>query len=191
MTRRHPAFTLIELLVVLGVIVLLASILFPVLMRSKMQAKITTSLSQLKQLHTAVSLYRADLGIDAGYGSPSIMGLPMPPLLPKLQAFGYSDQLIISPCPMHPDLAPPGSDPVIEPAYAFYRDWEKLSRQYLEAMPLFFDPNCNDHDIRLQNELAAKRGNAVRLDGSAFSRVAAGNLFSPMFYLDSSQKQGE
>lgn len=54
------AFTLIELLVVIAIIAILAAILFPVFAQAKQAAKKTTSLSNIKQLALAASMYAND-----------------------------------------------------------------------------------------------------------------------------------
>jgi len=58
--RRHPnnGFTLIELLVVIAIIAILAAILFPVFMKAKQSAQQSQCANNLKQLSTAVLLYR-------------------------------------------------------------------------------------------------------------------------------------
>ena len=59
MTHRR-AFTLIELLVVIAIIAILAAILFPVFAQAKEAAKKTTSLSNFKQMGTALQVYLPD-----------------------------------------------------------------------------------------------------------------------------------
>ena len=54
------AFTLIELLVVIAIIAILAAILFPVFAQAKEAAKKSQSLSNVKQIGTAMNLYMAD-----------------------------------------------------------------------------------------------------------------------------------
>lgn len=54
---RRKAFTLIELLVVIAIIAILASILFPVFAQAKNAAKKTASLSQVKQVSLATTMY--------------------------------------------------------------------------------------------------------------------------------------
>ncbi len=54
------AFTLIELLVVIAIIAILAAILFPVFAQAKEAAKKTASLSNCKQVGTAINIYLAD-----------------------------------------------------------------------------------------------------------------------------------
>lgn len=69
--RQKRGFTLIELLVVVGIIALLAAILFPVFLAARGRAKATTCASNLRQLHLALSLYVADNG---GYLPPYYTG---------------------------------------------------------------------------------------------------------------------
>jgi prepilin-type N-terminal cleavage/methylation domain-containing protein len=54
------AFTLIELLVVIAIIAILAAILFPVFAQAKKSAKSTATLSNLKQVGTAIHMYGSD-----------------------------------------------------------------------------------------------------------------------------------
>jgi prepilin-type N-terminal cleavage/methylation domain-containing protein len=58
--QRRNAFTLIELLVVIAIIAILAAILFPVFAQAKASAKTAATISNLKQLGTAVHLYAGD-----------------------------------------------------------------------------------------------------------------------------------
>lgn len=57
---KQRGFTLIELLVVIAIIAILAAILFPVFARAKEAAKKTVSLSNLKQIGLAWSMYAGD-----------------------------------------------------------------------------------------------------------------------------------
>ncbi len=66
-TRRH-AFTLVELLVAVGVIGILAALLFPVVIKARSQARKTTCLSNLWQIGLALNLYEQDWGQYAPQG---------------------------------------------------------------------------------------------------------------------------
>lgn len=58
MSKR--AYTVLELLVVVGIIVVIASLLMPVFSHSKERAKQTVCVSNLRQHHQALELYRQD-----------------------------------------------------------------------------------------------------------------------------------
>lgn len=66
-SRQKLGFTLIELLVVVGILALLAAILFPVFLAARGRARTTACASNLRQLHLALPLYVAD---DGGYLPP-------------------------------------------------------------------------------------------------------------------------
>jgi prepilin-type N-terminal cleavage/methylation domain-containing protein/prepilin-type processing-associated H-X9-DG protein len=61
-------FTLIELLVVIAIIAMLAAMLFPVFVSAKEQARLTTCISNLKQINAAWLLYAGD---NSGRACPS------------------------------------------------------------------------------------------------------------------------
>src|ERR1700750_2019040 len=68
---QQRAFTLIELLVVIAIIAILAAILFPVFAQAKKSAKITSTLSGLKQVGLSLQMYSGDYDdlavFDYGY----------------------------------------------------------------------------------------------------------------------------
>jgi general secretion pathway protein G len=58
--RASRAFTLVELLTVIGIIAVLAAILFPVFATARAKARQTTCVSNLKQIGLAVQMYAQD-----------------------------------------------------------------------------------------------------------------------------------
>jgi prepilin-type N-terminal cleavage/methylation domain-containing protein/prepilin-type processing-associated H-X9-DG protein len=68
MKRARGGFTLIELLVVIAIIAILAAILFPVLSRAKENGRISTCSSNLRQIHTGLTMY---LGSYNGFMPPA------------------------------------------------------------------------------------------------------------------------
>src|SRR5881409_3505260 len=57
---RRPAFTLIELLVVIAIIAILAAILFPVFAQARERARMTTCISNMRQIGTSLMMYVQD-----------------------------------------------------------------------------------------------------------------------------------
>ena len=60
MKRFIKGYSLIEILVVVGIILLVAAIIFPVFMSGKMAAKTTSFTNSLKQMGAAMELYAGD-----------------------------------------------------------------------------------------------------------------------------------
>jgi prepilin-type N-terminal cleavage/methylation domain-containing protein/prepilin-type processing-associated H-X9-DG protein len=60
LTPCKRGFTLIELLVVIAIIAILAAILFPVFAQARQKARMTSCLSNLKQMGTALMMYVQD-----------------------------------------------------------------------------------------------------------------------------------
>ena len=68
MRSARQGFTLIELLVVIAIIAILAAILFPVFARAREKARQISCLSNLKQIGTALPMYRMDYdGVNCRY----------------------------------------------------------------------------------------------------------------------------
>src|SRR5436305_3763975 len=57
---RTAAFTLIELLMVIAIIAILAAILFPVFAQARERARLTTCLSNMRQIGTSLTMYVQD-----------------------------------------------------------------------------------------------------------------------------------
>ncbi|NPV47107.1 MAG: prepilin-type N-terminal cleavage/methylation domain-containing protein [Armatimonadetes bacterium] len=62
LTSRRAAFTLVELLVVIGIIAVLAGILFPVFAHARARGRQTHCAANMRQIHTALVAYSEDHG---------------------------------------------------------------------------------------------------------------------------------
>src|SRR5947209_2550449 len=80
--RARNGFTLIELLVVIAIIAILAAILFPVFAQARESARLTSCLSNIKQLGLAWTMYAQDydetmpLSRSVGYHDAAGNGSP-------------------------------------------------------------------------------------------------------------------
>jgi len=65
--RKHKGFSLIELLIVVAIILIIAAIAIPSLMRSRMLANQSAAASTIRTLVTAESTYLSTFGSKVGY----------------------------------------------------------------------------------------------------------------------------
>jgi len=84
LTSRR-GFTLIEIMVVIVILALLAALVGPKLMGRTDDAKIETTRTQIKQLETALKLYKLDTGIYPGteQGLNALISKPTVGTIPK------------------------------------------------------------------------------------------------------------
>ena len=118
-SRRCQAFTLVELLVVIAITAVLASLLLPVLIRTKQAALSVKCQSNLRQLGVGLAMYVGDfqrypagLQIDSGF-------LALVPYVAKYRGH-FMDQRGLLNCPNKP-LPDPNIQ--IAPEDAFYTDY--------------------------------------------------------------------
>lgn len=71
------AFSLQEILVVVAILMILAALTMPAFMSARAASKQSVCVSNLRQIHSALSLYRAETDGDGTYGSAANMGLPI------------------------------------------------------------------------------------------------------------------
>ena len=72
--RKQKGFSLIELLIVIAIILIIAAIAIPSLLRSRMLANQSAAAQTVRTLVTAQSTYLSTYGIQVGY-SPNIFVL--------------------------------------------------------------------------------------------------------------------
>ncbi len=112
--RKTSGFTLIELLVVIAIIAILAAILFPVFAQARESARITSCLSNMKQIMTGMLMYSEDYDeVFPGsriiqYPNPNSMG-DFDPLVDgyKTVTYPYIKNKQVWLCPSNPNRDQP------------------------------------------------------------------------------------
>ncbi len=192
---KRRAFTLIEVMVCIAIIGVLAGLCFPAFSRAKRAAKETVSLSNVRQIWTAVKLYQQDYGGEGVYGKPSEMGLPVadasnpyekppPPSVYQILERDYHLPMAIwmSGCGCHltdiyhvNNIVPAWTDEVTyAPEVALFR----------ENTILVYDVNCSDPGASLRNYQMSHLGIGALLSGSAVRRHKPGNYTRAAWWSD-------
>lgn len=173
--------TLLETIVCMAIIAVLAGILTPLFARARYSARIESSLSNLRQLHLATSLYRNDYGNGDG-DTPAAKSLPPELYVLQSKTFGSVGK---SPCGVHPDNA----RGALSKQYFSYTYWHgtanndecrpeytaqthKLGEDYV----LFTDADCNSASEPLWSNHFVHFGLGVRLSGQAFRVRRLGDI---------------
>lgn len=183
----RKAFSLLELIVVIGIILVLASIMFPAFSRAKQAAKETQSKGNLRQIYLGLMLYRENHGAKVEYGMAPEMGLPEMLASSAEQTWEVvrSRDVWKSPCCCHKD-APTGYPDYKkhQTDYAEYfhmrEQWEAYAQKWQENSLLVVDMHCNDANSNLYAPRDGKiKLIGVRMNGSVESRlrqIGAGNF---------------
>ncbi|MGC4043534.1 MAG: type II secretion system protein [Armatimonas sp.] len=85
--QRKIAFTLVEILACFAIISVLTAVIISSVASGRDKARQATCLSNMRQIHAAVTLYRQDYdGSDSGN---SVVHLGLPPFMGGLAMWGY------------------------------------------------------------------------------------------------------
>ncbi len=164
--RRSLAYTIAELLLAVGVVLLLAALLFPVLVRASQRSKETVCASNLKQIHLAIELYRGVYDGDGRYGSLAEMGMPrsLKPLHPE-----FIDSQDAFKCSA--GHVPPGFGAYLLLFHSEEMDsqtprWPDYAKRYLEDAIIIADLNHNWEAGHVMSPYKTRRAAGLHLGGN-------------------------
>lgn len=182
--RTSRGFALIELIIIIAIIALLAGLITPVFLRAKQSANEAICVSNLKQFHVALEMYRADWS-TTDVGTPAQMGFPIfaDSLLPPQECRGL-DRRCASPGVY--TMRWPSPDPQA-PYYseeAFVR-WAEYVGTYGSSAILLYDASHQDHCPN--SEFSRRRVLGLNLGGSVYWRVRRGDPFSVEWWHEAPQ----
>jgi len=179
------AISLVEVLVVVGILAVLAGLLFPVFKHAKRSAQITDEANRLHQIHLALSLYRTNHDGDGVFGNIYSMGLPDVDMLSKLAIAEEPPfrpiSIFASACGVHPHIGDVygGVEYMPNPS----PEWAESARVFRDSLILYCDITCNDADVFPQNPLQTKFAIGVFLSGSIARVRKQGDHSDPAWWV--------
>lgn len=192
-TQNQSGFTLVEMIVVIGIVIILLAIVSPSLAQASKAAKVSATATRLRQIWTALSLYRSEYGGDTSYGTPSEMGLPerIPYLYGEPTWFAQNFPWLkeAPPCGYHPTgvntnfyLMCLCDVPEDEQLALCRARFSKNAQTYKENLILLIDDNCSDPNVNLFNKYQEKRAVGVLLGGTLKIRQSTGRHLDPSWW---------
>jgi prepilin-type N-terminal cleavage/methylation domain-containing protein len=175
--RIKRGFTLVEILTVIAIVSILMALIFPAFVTARYKAREVTCISQMRQVVTALNIYRQDYdGGEAG-NVYSGMGLPYPDFT-RLHSTGYIKDDKLFYCPNR----------WLEPAYTLFSDGPSYF-SYSTFPKINFgveyskDPNfpvmmCDYHDIRYWTNRKAYHPSDRKVLGIGLSGSLVSHLFT-------------
>jgi prepilin-type N-terminal cleavage/methylation domain-containing protein len=137
-TGTTAGFTLVELLVVIAIIALLAGILFPVVARARRRGHQATDISNMRQIATAIAMYRQDHAsaplelsdmIPAYVESSDTFVSPADPVLPYGWWTVFRGESRYLPGQTYVYMPGCGEDPRVAQSQAYSRFYDRTTEQ--------------------------------------------------------------
>jgi prepilin-type N-terminal cleavage/methylation domain-containing protein/prepilin-type processing-associated H-X9-DG protein len=163
--RARSAFTLVELLVVIGIIAVLIGILLPALRAAREQARKTACMSNLRQIHLAISMYAND---NKGF-------------LPTNYQSGGPNGWFVT-FQIGPSVGWDGSttSPVRSMAALLPQPWGNAGARYLKSADVFF---CPGDDIRRPlRKMVTVPGTSAQVLGWSNSSIQTNDSLSMSYF---------
>lgn len=156
---KRLAFTLTEVLVVVGIVILLTAISYPILSRAIGSSKQSVTISNLRQLAVAASIYRSSWS-EAESGTWQQVGLP-----PDLSLLDVDPQLMKTIGPTKRGLMM---------LYTF-QGWDVYSANHSGSSVILGDLSWTDPNNNLEDDKSKKIAFGAFLDTHVARRIGPGD----------------
>lgn len=164
---KSAGITIAEILVVIGIVMFLAAISYSPITAAIQSAHKSQCVSNLKQLHLAISLYRQEYGGEGIYGDSYSMGLPPDDVRKVIREFvtlrcaeAGNDMFTTKGVHYYSFWIEPELDGTIPP-------WSRYAVEWKGESILVADMNHNSKEIPImQEDLRSRFGMGVRENGS-------------------------
>ena len=178
MRSMKRGITLVEVLIAIAIAAIIAAVTYPVFVEVRSSSKRTKSISNLRQLHSFLSMYRQDYGDEALYGDSYAMGLP-PDLGHLVKTYKIPKDTYTSPGPDFLGKFPEGRYVGhYGPRRDGFEDWEKYVQKWQDQAVILSDQNFDFANRSRTNPFVRHRGIGLYLGGHVRTIVRRG---SPTF----------
>jgi type IV pilus assembly protein PilA len=169
--RKTQGFSLIELLIVVAIILIIAAIALPNLLRSKMSADEAAAVSVIRNVHNSQAVYVVQYGETVGYANSLLKLGPGVPC--SKTAACLTDQLVGC-----------AAEPCLKSGYMFYMSStagaEPFSDYTASGTPVTWNSSGHDNFCSSEDGVIRKQKNAV---GSLTTAEVHANCLDPAQYI--------
>jgi prepilin-type N-terminal cleavage/methylation domain-containing protein len=160
--NKHGGFSLLELLIVVAIILIIASIAIPNLLRSRMSANEAAAVAVIRNVHNAQAVYIVQYTNSVGYASTLLALGPGTPC--SKAAACLTDQLVGC-----------AAEPCLKSGYMFYMNSTSSGEPYgdytASATPITWSRSGN-------NNFCSTEDGVIRKQKNAAASLSAGTIHS-------------
>ncbi len=174
---KRVAFTLLEIIVVVAILLVIASIISPVIVKAAQAGKETATKNNLHQIYLGLMLYREKYDSKVEFGATVDMGLPVGMASsPAYLEVVNEKRTWRSPCCCHKDGSTgfPDYTTYFIDYSDFFTDedyWLRYVNKYQSSAVMVADYHCNPTDLALYSPVEPIKLIGVRLNGKIETRV--------------------
>ncbi|GIV01488.1 MAG: hypothetical protein KatS3mg015_0318 [Fimbriimonadales bacterium] len=183
---RNRAMTMVEVLSVTAILALLSALMYPVIRGQIGRAKVAQCVSKLRQVHTAIMLYRENQSETVPYGYSDEMGLPPQAMYTLVQGGYLTREDVTCSLGFYPGPGKPGVFHVFwspRELGSAAQQWLRYVQSRKEKAVLVTDMN-HDPASSIMSSYEEHLGIGVYLDGHVSVYRKTGLMYHPSWWDD-------